>query len=50
MLAEVEGCPAALALEVGPGPSDVRLVVEEGERLKGQVVDAVGEWPGPVSP
>ncbi len=42
LLAEVGGRPAALAMEVQPGPSWVRLVVTDGERLKGQVVDAVG--------
>ncbi|HYO54295.1 hypothetical protein [Archangium sp.] len=42
LLAEVGGRPAALALDVQPGPSEVRLVVTDGERLKGQVVDAEG--------
>ncbi|HEX5751418.1 MAG TPA: carboxypeptidase-like regulatory domain-containing protein [Archangium sp.] len=42
LLAEVEGRPAALALDVRPGPSEVRLVVMDGERLKGQVVDGEG--------
>lgn len=42
LLAEVGGRPAALALDVRPGPSEVRLVVTDGERLKGQVVDLAG--------
>ncbi len=42
LLAEVGGRPAALALDVHPGPSEVRLVVTDGEHLKGQVVDAEG--------
>jgi hypothetical protein len=32
-LAEVGGWPAALALDVHPGPSEVRLVVTDGVRL-----------------
>ncbi|MFP2910871.1 hypothetical protein ACLESD_38720 [Pyxidicoccus sp. 3LFB2] len=46
LLAEVEGRPAALALDVQPGPSEVRLVVTAGERLMGQVVGC-GGWGGP---
>ena len=42
LLAEVEGRPAALALDVQPGPAGVRLVVTAGERLLGQVVDTAG--------
>ncbi len=42
LLAEVGGRPAALALDVQPGPSEVRLVVMDGERLTGQVVDVAG--------
>lgn len=42
LLAEVDGRPAALALDVHPGPSEVRLVVTDGERLTGQVVDVAG--------
>ncbi len=42
LLAEVEGRPAALALEVSPGPTEVRLVVTAGERLTGQVVNLAG--------
>ncbi|HZI07633.1 MAG TPA: hypothetical protein VEZ71_26685, partial [Archangium sp.] len=38
LLAEVGGRPAALALDVHPGPSEVRLVVTDGMRLRGQVV------------
>ena len=42
LLAEVGGRPAALALDVQPGPSEVRLVVTDGERLTGQVVNMEG--------
>jgi Carboxypeptidase regulatory-like domain len=42
LLAEVGGRPAALALDVQPGPSEVRLVVTDGMRLIGQVVDVAG--------
>ncbi|KFA87319.1 hypothetical protein Q664_48645 [Archangium violaceum Cb vi76] len=42
LLAEVDGRPAALALEVEAGASEVRLVVTDGERLRGQVVDVAG--------
>jgi hypothetical protein len=42
LLAEVGGRPAALALDVHPGPSEVLLVVTDGERLTGQVVDVAG--------
>ena len=42
LLAEVAGRPAALALEVEAGASEVRLVVTDGERLTGQVVDVAG--------
>ncbi|MFL5358608.1 carboxypeptidase regulatory-like domain-containing protein [Archangium sp.] len=42
LLAEVGGRPAAFALDVPAGPSEVRLVVTDGERLKGQVLDAEG--------
>ncbi|AKJ00366.1 carboxypeptidase family protein [Archangium gephyra] len=42
LLAEVGGRPAALALDVPPGPSEVRLVVTDGVRLMGQVVDVAG--------
>ncbi|SEL58644.1 Carboxypeptidase regulatory-like domain-containing protein [Stigmatella aurantiaca] len=42
LLAEVDGRPAALALEVEAGASEVRLVVTGGERLTGQVVDVAG--------
>jgi hypothetical protein len=45
LLAEVEGRPAALALEVQPGPAEVLLVVADGERLQGRVVDALGGVP-----
>ncbi|NMO13554.1 carboxypeptidase regulatory-like domain-containing protein [Pyxidicoccus fallax] len=42
LLAERGGQPAALALDVRPGPSEVRLVVADGERLTGQVVSVAG--------
>ncbi|WP_375772162.1 carboxypeptidase-like regulatory domain-containing protein [Archangium gephyra] len=42
LLAEVDGRPAALALEVEAGASEVSLVVTDGERLTGQVVDVAG--------
>jgi hypothetical protein len=42
LLAEVGGRPAALALDVRPGPAEVRLVVTAGERLTGQVVNVAG--------
>ena len=42
LVAEVGGRPAALALDVHPGPSEVRLVVTDGERLTGPVVDVAG--------
>lgn len=42
LLAEVGGRPAALALDVQPGPAEVHLVVTDGERLKGQVVNLAG--------
>ena len=42
LLAEVDGRPAALTLEVEAGASEVRLVVTDGERLTGQVVDVAG--------
>lgn len=42
LLAELDGRPAALALEVEAGASEVRLVVTDGERLTGQVVDVAG--------